>query len=220
MLQYREALGLITMIHGGFETAEAIYLCATARPGTCVIDIGANVGVFTVSLGSVLRLSGLIWAFEPLPSNVVRLRENIQLNGLKNVEIYPIALGNHDGDVTFHLSSDPLFHSMVGVAPKRDTGRTITVTVDCLDNIWKKAGRPQVSLIKIDVEGAELEVLEGAEELLKKNLPLLMLEANTKQHLEKLATWLKVRGYACSQPRGFMPWNYLFTAITCFTPMP
>jgi len=210
-LQYREALGLITLIHGGFEVAETRGLCARARPGSCVIDVGANVGIFTVSLGSALRSSGgIAWAFEPLPSNVERLKKNVRLNDLRNIKVYPLALGNRKGEVTFHLSDDPAFHSIVGVGQRRDSGRIVTVKIDRLDNIWREAGCPMVSLIKIDVEGAELQVLEGAQELIGTNRPQLMLEANTPDHFDALASWLRPRGYSACQPDGFMPWNYLF----------
>jgi FkbM family methyltransferase len=210
-LQYRETLGLTTLIHGGFEVAETRRLCAGARSGTCVIDVGANVGIFTVSLGSALRTKGTVWACEPLPSNVERLQENLRLNDLNNVDVHPLALGNRKGEVTFHLSDDPAFHSIVAVAQRRDSGRTVTVKMDRLDNIWHEAGCPAVSLIKIDVEGAELQVLEGAQELIATNRPELMLEANTPAHLDALAGWLKPRGYSPCQPDGFMSWNYLFT---------
>src|SRR5260370_22869520 len=56
-LQYRETLGLTTLIHGGFAVAETRRLCACARPGTCVIDVGRNVGIFTVSFGSALSMN-------------------------------------------------------------------------------------------------------------------------------------------------------------------
>jgi FkbM family methyltransferase len=211
-LEYRETLGLITLLHGGFELAETRRLCTGVKPGTCVIDVGANVGVFTVSLGSALRSSGTAWAFEPLPSNVERLKQNIRLNDLGNVTVYPLALGNRKGEVIFHLSDDPAFHSIVAVAPRRDSGRTVKVRIDRLDNIWHEAGCPPVSLIKIDVEGAELQVLEGAQDLILRNKPDLLLEANSPDHLATLVNWLAPRGYTYFQPPGFTSWNYLFTA--------
>jgi FkbM family methyltransferase len=211
-LRYRETLGLITLIHGGFEVAETRCLRAAARPGTCVIDVGANVGIFTICLGSALRSSGSAWAFEPWPSNVERLRDNVRLNHLSNIEVYPLALGNRAGEAAFHLSDDPAFHSVGALPQGRDSGRMVSVRMDRLDNIWRQAGRPTVSLIKIDVEGAEAQVLEGAQELIERDKPHLLLEANSADHLDLLVSWLGPRGYSFDQPPGFAAWNYLFTA--------
>ncbi len=64
--------------------------------------------------------------------------------------------------------------------------------------------------MKIDVEGAELSVLRGAEELIATCRPLLQVEANTAGALQELRAWVLPHGYRDAQPRGFMPWNYLF----------
>ena len=69
-----------------------------------------------------------------------------------------------------------------------------------------------MSLIKIDVEGAEAQVLEGAQELIERDKPHLLLEANSADHLDLLVSWLGPRGYSFYQPPGFAAWNYLFTA--------
>ena len=73
-----------------------------------------------------------------------------------------------------------------------------------------QAGRPAVSVVKIDVEGAELNVLNGATKLLESCRPHLMMEANTRDELRVIEDFLAPYGYSRSRPVGFMPWNYLF----------
>ncbi len=211
VLQYREALGISTLLDNGFETREIECLRSIARRGATVMDVGANVGVFTISLAQAVGPSGKVIAFEPLPLNVERLKSNIALNHLDNIHVYELALGEREGELTLQLARDGAFVSAVEVSAQQATGYTITAPVSRLDAVWQGAGSPDVALVKVDVEGAELAVLAGSEALLASCKPDLLLEANTQEHLEALVSWLSVRGYRRSQPRGFKPWNHLFS---------
>lgn len=209
MVRYREVIGMSALLRGGFETAETDVLRRCARPGTVAIDVGANVGFFTTNLARAVGPQGTVLAFEPLPLNADRLKANVERNGLGNVEVHVVALGNRDGTATLRLSDDPAYCS-TAVRQNRPNGRTMTVPLARLDRIWNARGQSGVSVMKIDVEGDELAVLEGAEQLVATCRPPLLIEADSPERLESLTGRLSRLGYAHAQPAGFMPWNHLF----------
>jgi FkbM family methyltransferase len=198
-------------LYGLFEEAEIRYLCSKVKPESTVIDIGANVGLFTVALARKIEATGKVLSFEPLPSNISRLKQNLTRNRLNNVNIFPIALGDIDGTVLLYLANDPAYSTTTGVvAENRGTGETMVVEVARLDRIWREIGSPNVSAIKIDVDGGELAVITGAQELLANCAPLLLVEANTSKNVNELVHCLSKHGYTRIQPAGFCPWNHVF----------
>ena len=86
------------------------------------------------------------------------------------------------------------------------------VAASSLDVVWNEARRPGVSVVKIDVEGTELGVLEGARELLTACRPTLLIEIKSAVRLANVKGLLAPYGYRPKQPNGFMRWNYLFVA--------
>ncbi len=209
--QYREEIGLAMLLNGGFEAHETRDLCARAWSGAVAVDVGANIGVFTIPLARVVGPQGKVLAFEPVPENARRLQENIELNRLKNVHLYRLALSDKAGEVAIHLADDPALHSTGEVVQSRATGVAMTVSATTLDRVWQEAGRPPVSALKIDVEGAELGVLKGSKELLEQCHPPLLVEANSPADLDALVTWLSGFRYSRQRPAGFESWNHLFT---------
>ncbi len=129
-----------------------------------MVDIGANIGVDTLSAALAVGSAGTVLCFEPSPRIFTYLRENIALNDLKNVTPFNVALGASEGTVAFDLSaSDPqarvLEHGTQQVPLKR------------LDDMLEAAGNINtIHFLKIDVEGYELEVFRGAEQALEKTL--------------------------------------------------
>jgi FkbM family methyltransferase len=204
-LYYREEVGLSTLLGGGFERVELEEASQLARPATTAIDVGANVGLHTVVLARAVGPGGKVLAFEPEPSNLSRLRDNVRRNGLNNVEIHPFALADRAGAAVLHLASDGLYHS-IGAIYEGGIGRDIRVPTQTLDAVWKSAGCPMVSFVKIDTEGTELIVLQGAELLLAVHGPTLLIENRDA----RIAPWLAARGYVGRRPRGFAEGNMLF----------
>jgi FkbM family methyltransferase len=206
LLHYREELGLSTLLGGGFERSELEHASQLARFGTTAIDVGANVGLHTVVLACAVGASGKVLAFEPEPSNLRRLSENVGRNRFTNVEIHPVALADRAGQSTLHLASDGLYHSTGALYEGRVPGRDIPVATHTLDEVWEDAGFPTVSFVKIDTEGTELSVLMGAERLLAAQTPALLIENRDA----RIGPWLAARGYVTSRPRGFAQGNMLF----------
>jgi FkbM family methyltransferase len=206
-----DELGRYAYVYGGFEPAELRCLLERAGSGRAVFDVGANVGYHTTALARH-RPRGLVVAVEPSPANLRRLRQNLARNGAEAVHVHPCAVGNRRGSITLHLATDSAYLSTRTPVGNRSTGQAIEVPLRTLDDIWEEEGRPEVAVVKIDVEGAELEVLEGARQMLERRLPDLLLEANDDQQREALSAWLAPLGYRPRRPPGFERWNYLFCA--------
>ena len=205
-LHYREDVGLTTLLGGGFERTELEQALRLARPTTTAVDVGANVGVYTVVLARAISQEGSVLSFEPEPSNVERLRANVERNGLTNVEIHPVALADRAGQAVLHLATDGMYHSTGDVYEERATGRDLPVSTLTLDDVWERAGAPTVSFVKVDTEGTELDVLRGAEGLLRAESPALLVEDRDS----RIEPWLAARGYLGSRPPGFALGNTLF----------
>ena len=129
----------------------------TLRPDDLVLDIGANIGEF--SLWAAERGANVI-AFEPDPTTFACLRDNV---AGKTVEIEPIGLWHETATLTFFVAPDEADGSFIN-----ESGQSITVDARPLDEIMELRGFPPVRLIKMDAEGAEPEVLRGAAETLKR----------------------------------------------------
>jgi FkbM family methyltransferase len=209
-LRCREAIGFAILLHGNFEAAESCYISGRARAGSTAIDVGANVGLFTVPLARAVGPRGRVVAIEPDAENVARLEANLRLNRLGNVLVERVAAGDGDGEIELHLANDPAFHSTVEVHAGRGVGRALRVPVTRLDTIWMRLGRPAVSAIKVDVEGAELAVLRGAETLVRETRPALLLEASEGERRRALTEWLAERGYARRAESPFAEWSNAF----------
>lgn len=209
-LSYRETLGLSSLLYGTFEKAELGFVSRYVRQGDTVFDIGANVGIFSVVLGTAAGKSGHVIAIEPVFENVSRLKKNLAKNDLENVNVMPLALGAAEGKLLLHLASDAAYHSLGAVEKAFRGDEEVFVEVRRLDDVWTEMGCPVVSFVKMDVEGAESDVLRGATAFLHACCPVLLIEANTKSQLEDLRVRLGVFGYAHLHPQGFVPHNHVF----------
>lgn len=145
------------------------------RPGSIFVDAGANKGDFTLLAAKMLGNSGMVIAFEPEPQNFDWLRKSIGLNGYTNITIYQAALSDKNGAAELYLGVKSGWHSLIKGQVDRDRG-VITVPIRMLDDILDlpgAEGRP--CMIKIDVEGAELNVLRGAAGLLSRGSDVILL---------------------------------------------
>jgi FkbM family methyltransferase len=208
-LRYRERIGLSRMIHGKFESVETTFLIKRAKPGTTAVDAGANIGLFTIPLARAVGSAGTVLAFEPSPENVQRLRRNIALNALNNVAVYGAALAETCGRAWLRIERDPAYHALLPVGSEQQDG-VVEVDIIRLDDAWISAGRPLVSVVKVDVEGSEARVLRGAEALLEACRPTILIEAATPDALSVLTDWLEPRGYGRVATPSMEPWNVVF----------
>lgn len=144
------------------------------KAGMTAIDVGANVGFYTIRWGALVGRTGRVIAFEPNPDSYAYCRENILLNGLHNsVEVRPVALSDHAGFAT--LYSDPGAQAQASLFNKTGT-ISADVPVSTLD---EQCSDIVANLIKIDVEGLEPNVLKGAQGILKRSPACaVLLETN------------------------------------------
>ena len=148
------------------------------RPGDCVYDIGANFGLHTLLAGRLVGPRGEVHAFEPLPSNLQKLRRHVELNGLQHViRVIPTAVSNSQRSTISFFSGADEAGVTASLRPRQGNEKEQEVANTRLDAYYK-IFNSRVRLIKIDVEGAELEVLRGARRLLIEQRPLLIIEVH------------------------------------------
>lgn len=196
------------LFHGGYEDREIAELCKYIPDGGTVLDVGANIGLSAIEFARTAGAGGKVIAFEPHPDTAARLRANLERNGIGNVEIVQSAVGASAGTVTFNESADATLSS-ASLVP-RNLLRSFEVPLTTVDIAWAAAGKPKVSALKIDVEGGELAVLQGAAELLARDHPAILLEAWGAAQLDPIQALLIAAGYERRQPAGFEPRNYLY----------
>lgn len=165
---------------GSFEEAEWQFVERFLKEGMTVLDIGAHHGFYTILASKKVGPAGRVIAFEPSPREERRLLLHLKLNHCNNVKVEPLALAGQDGDATFFIMEgrDTVFNSLRPPAVSRPTEK-ITVSTSTLDNYLKKERIHHVDFIKIDAEGAELEILKGAKSLFNQNSsPVIMIEVS------------------------------------------
>ena len=165
--------GLTGNIYTGLhEFADMAFLLHFLRPNDLFVDVGANVGSYTLLACGVVGAKG--YAFEPVPTTYYRLVENIRLNHLEQkVKCINKGVGAQQGVMTFTADSDTTNHV---VLDDEYSGNTVDVAVTTLDNELRD---DFPTLLKIDVEGYETPVLEGAHAILKKEtLYAVIMELN------------------------------------------
>ena len=145
-----------------------------ARPGGVVVDGGANIGLFTVLAATCVGRGGTVVACEPAPATMTLLRENVARNGLAWVEVREVALADAPGRLTLRVF-DP-GSGLSSFAPAQgEAAVEVDVEVTTLDALVGGL-LDRVTLVKLDVEGAELRALRGAPELLSRARPDFIVE--------------------------------------------
>lgn len=150
----------------------------TLGPGQVVYDVGSNIGFFTIICSKLVGPQGRVYAFEPMPQNAATLRRNVALNGLENVVVVERAAASSTGTAELMISSWSAFHALAvdGVDPPHGSRSRITVETVTLDDFVAAGDIRSPDLVKIDVEGAELQVIKGMSEMILATKPLLLCE--------------------------------------------
>jgi len=160
--------------------------------GDVVIDVGAHIGSYTVRAARMVGRGGLVIAIEPDPENFKLLMLNIKLNDLNNVITLPYAASDKNGKVILHRSLFPGLCSITRI-PRRFAG-DVEVRCITIDNIVNKFGIRKIDWIKIDVEGAEVDVLRGARRAL--SLTENIIIEVWYENLDKVLSILREEDYA------------------------
>jgi FkbM family methyltransferase len=152
-------------------------------PDMVMADVGANQGEYTIFAASRLT-RGAVVAFEPVPAIYANLARNIRLNGFRNVLPFNYGLFDHDDTLPMYTSEDTVIHggfneglaSVFASDYRKDSVAELQFRV--FDAIFPRLGLGRLDIMKIDVEGAELQVLRGARQTLQRYHPRLIIEVN------------------------------------------
>lgn len=161
------------------------------RPGMVAYDVGANVGFFTVVLARLTGGSGAVVAFEPIPATAEAARHNARLNGFGHVTVTAVAVGRNAGTVRLALQEESTWAKLAEVGT---TGPTIDVPMVAIDDLVEAGTIRPPDFVKIDVEGAELEVIEGLRRTLRSHRPVVLCEMHGKNR--EYAALMESLGYA------------------------
>lgn len=202
------AVARVAILSHGYEQREIGLLAGAVRPGGVFIDVGANIGWFTVSV-ALCWPDATVWAVEPVPATADQLTETVQRAGLDQVRVIRAIAGSCVGTSLMHVpGDDALAHRASPASP----GPVVDSEMVTVDAVWRRFGCPRVDAMKVDVEGSEVDVLIGAHELLATYHPLLIVEAPTAQDAEAIADVLGQHGYRHVRHRGVLPYNACFEA--------
>ncbi len=160
--------GALIYYQGYSEPETARFMLRFLRPGMVFFDVGAHIGEYTLLASRRVGPSGEVHAFEPQPSTFALLGNNVEVNDLRNARLNPCVLSDRDGEVDFAVRSEPSLSSIlrkVEAPLDEDVLGRMKVPSRTLDSYCLECRR-WPDLVKIDVEGAELLVLRGAEALL------------------------------------------------------
>jgi FkbM family methyltransferase len=172
---------------GRYDDENIAVFTSFLRPGDNALDVGANIGFYTVPLALAARKARAhVIAVEPFPNNLEWLRGNLRLNAAEDlVSILPTALSDHTGRSPLVLTEDFLTGASVGNAAidsddLYDEGlRRISVPVETLDRLWPSLGLDgPLRIIKLDIEGREAEFLRGGQATISRYRPIILTEIN------------------------------------------
>ncbi|HEX6372114.1 MAG TPA: FkbM family methyltransferase [Longimicrobium sp.] len=178
---------ILRILNGTYEREQTRLFEQLLRPGGVVLDVGANVGYYTLLASVLVGEGGAVHAFEPEPRNAGFLRRHVQINRLRNVTVQQAAVSDRAGTARF------TFGTGSGTGHLADAGALEVRTLRLDDYCAQHAPAP--AAIKIDVEGAEMSVLHGARETLARLRPVIFLSTHGPEVHRASLAFLRQLGY-------------------------
>lgn len=159
-----------------YEPGIQEWISKILRPGDHCIDVGANFGQHSVLMSKLVGPQGRVFCFEASPTTFSYLEQNLERNHCQNVQAFPVGIWNEAIEMDFsyveHVAGCSFF-STTGIRE----GKNERINCRSLDSFFP-VGSTRISLIKIDVEGAEIKAIEGAKNLIRRDQPALLTELN------------------------------------------
>jgi FkbM family methyltransferase len=187
---------------GTSEPLEQELLLRYCRPGEVIYDLGANAGFYAMIAARAVGHKGHVYAFEPMPALALRTRENAARNSFKNVHVTEAAVSAIDGEISFGVFGLLNTNNSTRVD---QAGNVITVTSIRLDTFCVDHHPPD--LLLIDIEGSEIEALEGGLQVISQHRPVIMVEVHWlgQAFIDFFHRSLRPLGYAMTTYEGAPP---------------
>lgn len=167
--------------YGEFEPDSTALIKKLIKPGDVVLDIGANIGYYSVLFSTLAGGKGRVLCFEPTKHYRDVLLKNIQANNINNVEVLDYGLSNNFDQIEIAIGDcSATLHWAYATPPKTKE----IITIKRLDDVFKDMKIEKLNFIKIDIDGHEPHCLEGAWATIEKYKPLILLEVNHENYLE------------------------------------
>jgi FkbM family methyltransferase len=171
-------------------------LMGILKPGMNAVDIGGNIGYYAMLEARLVGPQGKVIAIEPMPDNSEQLCNNVKNNGYENIDIHKMAIGDQDGSAVMYISPRSNWHSL---HPPPTAKGEMKVPVSTLDSLVMPYNLPSVDLVRMDLEGYEIVVIEGMKRTLEKYCPRLLVEIHPylvgTASIEKYLRTLEEMGY-------------------------
>lgn len=180
---------------GTYERSSQQLAQRLVRPGDVVFDLGANVGFFTLLFSRKAGEKGRVVAYEPLERNRVALQRHLDLNRVRNVDVAGEAICDRAERARFSASFGPFQAGLM------ESGELEVVTSTLDEEVFEK-GRPSPSLVKMDVEGAEHRILQGAVRLIERRPPVFWIETHGWRAHEDCRAMLEYCEFTLDQERS------------------
>jgi FkbM family methyltransferase len=190
-----ELVGLSLKVYGEYSQGEVSVFEKVLKPGDIAIDVGANIGAFAIPMAKLVGDTGVVIALEASAANVQLLQKNVEQNGCGNVVIAPVAASDMVG--TLKVDKQSALHAYSRPDINEGDFEVDCITIDSLK-------LQKVKLIKIDVDGHELQVLNGAAATIKQFQPIIYIENEIDSKREELVAWFIDRGYRLWWHRPYM----------------
>ena len=168
----RYSVGWMMLLGGSYEEHETELFKSVIREGMTVVDLGANIGYYTLLAARLVGEKGRVFSFEPEPNNFALLIKNVELNRYDNVIPVQKAVSDKNAASRLFLHEGSNVHSLYDT---HDAGDSIIVDVTTLDSVWENEGCPPIDVIKMDIEGAEMAALDGMRRIISENPNLKIL---------------------------------------------
>ncbi|MGC4100316.1 FkbM family methyltransferase [Ferruginibacter sp.] len=208
-----------------YEVDKTDFIKIHCKEGNVVFDIGAHMGVFSYFLACQVGKTGKVFSFEPAPLTYKMLQHTIAYNHLENtVEANQMAMAEKAGELTFYIYSNSKISSGNSLSPLNPAGTShgITVKTVTLDDFFEEKKLSRLDFIKIDAEGAELEILKGGQKTIRQYKPYITLEVHPRVFVPsdkimiELFDLIVSMGYTISKNKKIIDEREFCNHIDCF----
>jgi FkbM family methyltransferase len=173
---------------GSYEFKKRLLFERLISTGSVVYDLGGFTGYYTILASVLVGPAGRVYVFEPLPRNLHYLKQHLTLNQITNVSVFEAAVSNRSGRLSFQ-------EGVSSARGRLDEGGELVVEVVALDELIGSGSLLDPQYMKIDVEGAELRVLEGARQLLERSHPTIFMDTHGIEVHDQCCRFLVSLGY-------------------------